>query len=143
MSLKDSLQQALDEARTSGEKRVEVHSDGVSAAVDLDEVDGIGVRVRGLRVTRGRDIPLGELAQELPQRVRSLPDRVMPIEVDESLRGGVFRTPVDPVQSDFYQLDVRGRDTDVRRYVVEGDERTQADFTMTRDALGRLVDELG
>jgi len=142
MSLKQALPAALDEARQTGARRVHVEADGASATVDVGEVDGIGVRVRGLRVTRAATVPIEELARVLPERVRSLPDRVAPVEVDAGLNGGVFRTPVDPVQGDYYQLDVRGRDAEVRRYAVNGGERAEADFDITRDSLGRLLDEL-
>lgn len=142
MSLGHALPAALDEAHQTGARRVQVDAHGASATVDVVEVDGIGVRVRAVRVTRAVSVPIEELARLLPERVRSLPDRVAPVEVDAGLNGGVFRTPVDPVQGDYYQLDVRGRDAEVRRFAVSGGERAEADFAITRDSLGRLLDEL-
>ncbi len=140
MPLRDALEDALDQA--SAGDTVEVESGGGKARVDVVDVDRLGVRVRGVKVTRDRDIPLEQLTHELPDRVRSLPQRVAPIEIDSGLGGGIFRTPVDDRKQDYFQIDVRGRDSEVERYVVEDGERKATDFTITREGLGRLVDEL-
>lgn len=140
MPLRDALEDALDNA--SAGDTVEVEAGEARARVDVVDVDRLGVKVRGIRVTRDRDVPLEQLADELPDRVRSLPQRVEPVEVDAGLGGGIFRTPVDDRKQDYFQIDVRGRDADVEHYVVEDGERRATDFTITREGLGRLVDEL-
>ncbi len=143
MSLRKTLDEALDRA-TSGDKgAIEVSTpDGRQASVDVVDVDRLGVRVRSVKVRRADDAPIKELAAELPTRLRSLPDRVVPVEVDSALGGGIFRTPVQSHDQDYFQVDVRGRDSEVRRYTVKEGEREEADFTLTRDGLGRLLDDL-
>ena len=81
----------------------------------------------------------------LPDRIRSLPHRVQPVEVDPVLGGGMLRSRPDEMKKrEFYQVDLSGqREVGVRRYRVQSDgQRKQTDFTLTREQLGDLIDEI-
>ena len=75
----------------------------------------------------------------------SEPHRVQPVEVDPYLGGGVLRSrPEEMKKPEFYQVDLTGdREIGVRRYRVQADgQRKQTDFTLTREQLGDLIDEI-
>lgn len=142
-----SIGRAIDQALTDhpgGSGEVSVEKDGGSAVVDVADVDRLGVRLRKLKVTRreARD-PLQEVAS-LPERLRSLPERVVPIEVDPHLGGGTLRTAPGEVRDrEFFEIDVRGeRDVEVRRYKATEGGREEADWVVTRKQLERLIDEI-
>jgi hypothetical protein len=106
-------------------------------------VDRLGVRVRGVRVDRDADQDVTERARVLPDRLRTLPDRVEPVEVAPSLGGAVLRTrPEDLRGGEYFEVEVGRRSTEVRRVRVVDGERQPSDFTLTREQLGRLLDEL-
>lgn len=144
MSLGKATDAAIDEAPASAGS-VEAQEDGARSKVEVIDADRLGVRVRGVRVQRAADMDIGREAGELPQRLRSLPERLVPVEVDAGLGGAILRTePSELTEGEFYELEVRGpRDLELKRYRVEpGKERERTDWTMTRKQLGRLVDEL-
>jgi hypothetical protein len=113
------------------------------AEADVVDVDRIGVRVRRVAVSAPRG-DVEALAKALPERLRSLPERVEPIEVSPKLGGAVLRTPVDQVRErEFFEVEVRGDDVTVERWRATDAGRERVDFDLTRKQLGRLVDELG
>ena len=124
---------------------VEAVVDSGCAEVDVVAVGGLGVKVRRVRFHRNESFDLAEESEQLPQRIRSLPHRLQPVEVDPVLGGSVLRSrPEEMRRGDFFQVDLHGtREIEVRRIAVGHDgARSDADFTMTREQLGDLIDEL-
>ncbi len=142
MSLGQAVQGALD-AASEGVAIADVG--GAHAEVDLEEVDRLAARVRGVRVRRAGDFDLTNEASDLAGRVRSLGEDLVPVEVSPVLGGAVLRTKPEHLRNhEFYELELHGnRDLELRRMRAEpGRDRQAVDFTLTRDQLGRLVDEL-
>lgn len=144
MSLDDALD-GLGGAGTAGVPR-----DGGSAEVDAVEVDRLGVRVRRVRVERTEPWDVRGRAEALPDRLRSLPERVEPQEVAPELGGAILRTrpadlrpsPGPGGRTEYFEVEVGERSAEVRRVRVQDGERSPSDFTLTREQLGRLLDEL-
>lgn len=137
-----SLSKTLDNALQKGVIKVE-HRGG-KASVDVVAVGPVGVRVRAIAIDRARDVPVSQAAEELVEQLaRVLPERIEAVEVDPGLGGAVLRTkPSEMRDGEFVEVEVRGsRSVRVRRWRVDG-ERVPVDWAMTRDQLGRLVDEL-
>ena len=144
MTSHDSISEALD-AMDGPTGAVEVDLPDGKGVLDVREVGALGVTVGEVRVRRNQPYELETAAQEVAKRVRSLRDRVVPVEVDTRLGGGVLRSrPEDMRGTDFYQVDLEGdREVRVRRFGPEkGGGRKVLDFTLTREQLGDLVDEL-
>ena len=138
-SSNDKLDDALD-ALDGESGTVSIDQDGGTAEVDVVEADRLGVRVRGVRVTRKRGVDVAREAKELPDRLRSLPDRVEPSEVAPELGGSRLRSK--PRKGEYFEVDVAPDRTDIRRTRVDDEgERHETDWTMTRDQLGRIIDE--
>lgn len=142
-----SLGRAVDEALSAqpgATGTVHAEADGASIDVDVVEADRLGVRLRNLRVRRAESYDLGEEARELPGRLRSLPERVEPVEVDPGLGGAILRTSPDEVEGgEYFELGLDGRELDLKRVKgVPGRDREPVDWTMTRRQLEKLVDEL-
>jgi len=135
-----TLNEALDALDGAGQ--VVVNEVGGRTEVDVVEADKLGVRVRELHVARDtRDVR--SEAEALPDRLRAIPGRVVPVEVDPGLGGAILRTrPENMGRGRFFQLDVRPEQTGIRRFRVVDGERTQEDFTLTREQLRDLVDEV-
>ena len=107
--------------------------------------DRLGVRVSRVRVHKGHAVDVTREAQDLPRRLRALPERLVPVEIDAAHGGAVLRTAVDEMRRrEFFEVQVAGsQDLDVRRYRVdEQGDRQAIDWTMSREQLGRLIDEL-
>lgn len=144
MKLSEALDEALDD-RAGQSGTVEIEDGDARASVDVADCGRLGVKVRGVKVRRGRARDIEQTARELPERLRSLPERVEPVEVDPRLGGATLRSkPEDMQGGEFFQVDVEGeRDVEVKRYRARDEGgREPVDWTMTRDQLGRLVDEL-
>jgi hypothetical protein len=137
------LDEALDRLPREG-GTVRVDRRGAEAEVTVVEADRLGVRVRGVSITRERPIDVSEEAKNLPERLRSLPERVAPVEVDAGLGGARLRTPPDELRGgrEYFEVDVAPSRTSIRRTrVSDGGEREETDWTMTREQLDRLIDE--
>jgi hypothetical protein len=125
---------------------VEIVIEGARATVDVVAVDKLGLTVREVGVCRERPFDLVEECAALPDKIRSLPHRLHPVEVAPELGGGVLRSrPEEMRRREFFQVDLTGdRNVGVRRFRVGDDgQREQTDFTLTREQLGDLVEELG
>ena len=144
MSLSRALDDALD---TTPEGTVTAESDGATAEVEVAASGPIGVTVRRVKVRRGRDVPVEEAARALPdQLARAVPERVEPVEVDPALGGATLRSKPEEMDGDrFFEVEVRGpRDVTIGRYRARrGEPRETAEWSMTREQLGRLLDDLG
>ncbi len=127
----------------AGGGTVSVQREGTRAKVEVLEADKLGVRVRGVEVTRGRPVDVSEEARALPERLRALPERVAPVEVDPTLGGARLRTRPEELRGrEFFEVDVGVSRTSIRRTKVgEQGERMDTDWTMTREQLDRLIDE--
>jgi len=140
MSGDETLDDALDALDGAGQ--VVVNEVGGRTEIDVIEADKLGVRIRELTVGRDpRDIRVE--AEALPKRLRAIPGRVAPVEVDPGLGGAILRTkPESMGRGRFFQIDVRPDQTGIRRFRVSNGNRTQEDFTLTREQLRDLVDEV-
>ena len=144
-SIPGALDEALDGIDGSG--TAEVERAGGRAHVDVEDVDRLGVRVRRVRVERDADWDIQERADALPDRLRTLPERVKAQEVAPELGGAILRTDPEAYDGErYFEVEVGKRAAEVRRVRVEaaGAERTRSadDWTLTREQLGRLLDEL-
>jgi hypothetical protein len=137
-----TLDEELDRVPAGG-GAVQVEREGTRAKVDVVEADRLGVRVRGVEVTRTRPVDVGEEARALPERLRALPERVAPVEVDPALGGARLRTRPEELRGrEYFEVDVEASRTSIRRTKVgEAGERVETDWTMTREQLDRLIDE--
>ncbi len=135
----DEALDALDGAGTA-----EVSGEGGGAEIDCAEVGPIGVRVNRVRISRVADADVVREAEALPERTRSLGERLRAVEVDAGLGGATLRTdPSDMHDNEYFEVDVRPRHTDVRRVKVGDDgERRPTDFAVTRKQLRGILDEL-
>lgn len=138
----DSLDTALD-AVPAGGGTVGVRRGASTAEIDVVDVDRLGVKVRGVRVERDREVDVAGEARRLPDELRALPDRVVPVEVDPALGGARLRTRPDELRrGEYFEVDVEARRTSIRRTrVAEDGGRAPADWTMSREQLDRLIDE--
>jgi len=135
------LDKALD--ALDGEGTVQVDRGSHQAEVEVADAGRLGVSVRRVRVHRSEPVDVAQEAMELPNRLRSLPERVTPVEVDPTLGGARLRTDPDDLRGgEFFEVDVSADETTVQRTRIdeEGD-RHSADFTLTREQLDRLIDE--
>lgn len=142
MSLKEVLDEALDAHEGSGE----VHAaDGEhSATLDVEQVGPIGIRIRKLCVKRP-PLDVGEAAEAYPERMRALGEPLKPIEIDRRLGGTTLRTKPESMRNgEFFDVEVRSDgQTGIRRLKVdEAGDRREIPWSMTRDQLGRLLDDL-
>ncbi|MCB9672986.1 MAG: hypothetical protein H6734_26185 [Alphaproteobacteria bacterium] len=126
-----------------GSGRVRVEREGGAAEIDVERAGPIGARVRRVRVERDQPWDIAERARALEGRLRSLPEKVEAQEIAPELGGAILRTvPGDLRGKGFYEVEVGPRSAEVRRVRLEGSERTEGEFDMTREQLGRLLDEL-
>lgn len=137
-----ALDAALDALEGAGEARATTPS-GAEVAVEAEAVGPIGVRVRKVRLQRAAPVDLQRECEELPERLRALGERVVPVEVSPVLGGGVLRTrPEDMRSREFYQVEVGPDSAELSRQRIYDEGREEVDFDLTRDQLRRLVDEL-
>lgn len=142
MSWRTRMDEALD---GQGPGIVQVDGErGGRAEVDIRGIDRIGVRVGGVRMTHGHDRDPTSEIDRLTRDLRSLPDRVQPFEVSPDLGGGNLRSrPEEMRNREFFEVEVRGREVDVRKHRVGSDgTREPVEWDFTREQLGRLLDEL-
>jgi hypothetical protein len=144
MSLGRTLAEEL--GRATGPGTVVVEHEGRRAEADVLDSDRLGARVAEVRVKRNPGFDVAEEAERLSKRIRSLPERLVPSEVDRGLGGAILRSDPDEMHGgEFFELDVRstGETRLGRQRAVPGSDREKLDFTLTHGQLGRLVDELG
>lgn len=139
MRLSDGIERALGRSDAL-ERPVEVAAGGARARVDVTAVDGLGVRVRSVRVEVDGAAPVTQRAVRVAEACRVLGEAVAPVEVDAALGGAVLRGPLR--RDVFHGVDLDPAGAEVRRWRVTEGERQPAEFTLTREQLGRLVDDL-
>ena len=143
--LSDGLDEALARQGREGGELVTVGAGAAEAEARVVDRDRLGVKVSRVRVRKGAAVDVTQEAAALPGRLRALPERLVPLEIDKAHGSAVLRTAIDEMRRrEFFEVQVAGsRDVDVRRYRVdEAGERQAIDWTMTREQLGRLMDEL-
>lgn len=114
-----------------------------SAEVHVVQADKLAVRVLRVRV-EGGDRTVQEEATRVPDALRGLAERVVPVEVDPKLGGAVFRSAKEEVQNrEFFEARSDGNVTEVERVCARPEGRVAVPFTLTREALGRMVGKLG
>ena len=115
-----------------------------SAEVDVEDVDRLGVRLRGLRVVASGPGDITRQAERLPEALRSLPERLVPIEVAPSLGGAILRSHArDIVDREFFEVRTDGRAATLGRVRSGPEGRETLPFTVTREQLKRLIDGMG
>jgi hypothetical protein len=111
--------------------------------VEVVRADGLGVRARSVRV-EGEPGPVEARAAALEGRLRALPERLRVLEADPRLGGAILRTREEElVDAEFWEARIDGGATELVRRRLVGGEREEVDFTLTREQLRRLVDQLG
>lgn len=125
-----------------GPVRVE-HDDGV-VEVDVVEAGPVGVVIDRLRVRPRDPAPLGARSRALASGLRLGGERLVEVEVDEALGGATLRTdPADMQGGRFFEVELDAEGAEVRRHRVGDDgARAAAPFAVTRDALGRAIDQM-
>lgn len=138
----EALERALDAHRPGEIDRVE--GPGWQAEVHAVEVDRIGVVVDRLRVV-GAPGELAARAGRLAEALRPGGERLDAVEVDAGLGGAVLRTrPEDMRGGRFYEVQLAPDHAELTRQVVRpGGGRAPAPFAVTREELGRIVEDLG
>lgn len=143
MSLSDVLGDKLD---LPGVKTgpIDVEADTGRVQVDLADADRLGASIDRLRVSVPSAVPLADQATRICRQVRHLPERLVPVEVDERLGGGVLRSdPADMRGKRYFEVGLDGSSATVERFKASpGGGREREPFTVTREQLGRLVDDL-
>lgn len=137
-----SLARRLDRDIT-GAGTVRVEADGSRVEAEVTEAGPVGVRLRRLRVEHDAPRDLLEEAETLPKRTRALGERLVPVEVDPRLGGGVLRTDLEDMRGrEFFELSLGPGHVEVGRQRVVEDGREEVDFALTREQLERLVEGL-
>jgi len=137
-----NLQDALDAVPDEG-GIAKVHDPAGEVSIDVIEVDRLGVRVRGVKVGHADPVDVSTEAEAIPDRLRAIPEVLIPVEVAPSLGGATIRTkPSDMRRREFFEVGVTPRQTEVKRFKIgEDGTRGVTDWTMTRDQLEGLIDQ--
>lgn len=138
--MKAALAEALDRKLEPGEV---AHADDGATRVEVDvtDVDRLGVSVRGVRVRASAPGDLRGCVDRLPDALDALPERVTPVEVDPVLGGAVLRSA--PRRREYYEVRTDGREVSIEKLRAAPEGRTRVPFTLTREQLGRLVEDVG
>ncbi len=113
-----------------------------SIEVDVADVDRLGVRVSRVKVARS-PVDVEAEAHALPQRLRALPHAIAPVEVAPTLGGARLRSIPAHAKDGWFEVAIEPGESVVTRTVRRGAERVSGDWTMTREQLEQLVEELG
>jgi hypothetical protein len=128
-----------------GDEEVRVKSGEVEATFRVSAVGPVGVRLKELEIRREGGFDVVEEAERLGRAVRSLGAELSPIEVDRGLGGAILRSPADAKRpNEFFEMDCeqRGKTRLRRLKSLQEGGREVIDFAMTREQLGRLVEEV-
>jgi len=144
-SLGKALEALLDDATRSEHAPglLEASYGGARVQAEIVDVDRLGVIVERLRVQAGSGDLEGQ-AERIAQTVRPAGQQLRAVEVDTRLHGGVLRTTAEHmVGGRFYQVGIDAQGAELTRHHKDEDgRRVRERFTLTREHLGRLVDEL-
>lgn len=137
-----SLSRALD-AQLGPPGSASAESGGRRVEVEVVESDRLAARVKSIRIGGGDGDVRGQ-AERLPGQLRgALPEHLVPVEVAPSLGGAVLRSePGDVRGGEFYEVRTDGSCTTVERLRATAAGRERVHFTLSRDALGQVIDGL-
>ncbi len=141
--LSDALRDKLELPGVGG-GRVMVDGEAGTVEVDLSAKGPIGAKVHRVRVESRNPGPLEQQATGICERVRGLGERLVPVEVDDRLGGGVLRSdPGDMRGKRYFEVGLDGEGATLERWKAkpQGGREREA-FEVTREQLGRLVDDL-
>ncbi len=147
-ALDDKLSQpdVLPDDDEAGSATIDAASDDLVVEAEVSDCDRLGATVERLKVRDPAGGDVRHQAAAMPRRLRSLGERLLPVEADPELGGAVVRS--DPQEMDggrFWEVSIGdgGREAELERFQV-GDEgqRSRQPYTLTREQLGRVVDGL-
>jgi len=146
-SLRQALDAALDAATGKDEGAagtIEASSGGIQVKADIADVDRLGVVIDRVEVTTDSG-NIEQRAARLVKQVRPDGQRLRAIEVDNRLGGGMLRTsPLKTNGGRFYEIDLNETGGVLTRHRKDAEGQRHAEqFTMTREGLGRLVEDIG
>jgi hypothetical protein len=82
-------------------------------------------------------------AERLSELVKPEGRSMRPTEVAPDLGGAILRTTPREKTREFYQLEIDDSGADLSKHRVgDGGKRQSAPFTLTREELGRIVDDM-
>ena len=142
--VEERLGEALTDAiRGPGKIAVEGRG-GRRAEADVIDADRLGVEVERVRVQGPSSAAIEARAIAIAAHLRPGGERLVPVEIDDQLGGGVLRTHRQEVRAGrFYQVDLDVDGAELGRFRVNDDgERIPEPFTVTREQLGQIVDAL-
>ena len=136
----------------SGPRQVGVDVEGGRLECEVQQVDEVGCAVDKLELRTDRlrasgPEQLRRVSERLSERVRYLLEPIAPVECDAE--AGQIRMRSNPPTRDsdgvkYYELDVSGQDGIVmsRFHARPGESRQNIPAHFTREALGRLADDI-
>jgi hypothetical protein len=155
MTLENLLQRKLADWRpdsASDRLTVDDTAGGWRASVQADVVETVGARVREVSVARLTPLadpaPLADRARQVAARVTGLLEPLRLVEVDAQQDVAQLRSDSPAVNGEtlgYYEVTLHGHGAaQVSRYEAARSEgkRKQVPFTLTHDALGKLVRDL-
>jgi hypothetical protein len=116
--------------------------------LELQENDRLGCRLREIRIARNRTgTDLAQEAERLAKRVTGLLEKLKIHEIDQGLGIAVLRSDTPAVQGDsrsYFELTLSSDRVTLKRWrsscAISG--RTPSDFTITHEALTKLLNDL-
>ena len=149
----DMVQKSLDERLRAGTARqtLLLAAAGLAFELDLEKADELACVVTRVQVapTARPSLPLAERGLAIANRITGLMEPLRVVEVDAPAAVAQLRSQTPATVGDgraYYELllEASGRAT-LRRYVGRSDEprREPAPFTLTREALAKLIVDLG
>jgi hypothetical protein len=155
MTLENLLQRKLADWRpdsTSDRLTVDDAAGGWRATVRADTVETVGARLREVSVARlaplDNPAPLADRARAVASRVTGLLEPLRLVEVDSPQDVAQLRSDSPAVKGEgvaYYEVTLHGHGAaQVSRYEAghNGGKRRQVPFTLTHEALGKLVRDL-
>lgn len=152
MTLENLLLQNLDKWRPQGRSTLSFdHAEsGWRATLDADRVDTIGIQLHTLQLSRVQPLPAGpslrEQAEAIARRVTGLLEPLRLVELDTAHGVAQLRSESPAVRGEakrYYEL-LRHESgtTTLSRYEAGAGPRQAVGFTLTHEALAKLVRDL-
>jgi hypothetical protein len=126
-----------------GPGTVTVDAEGRRIEAHVVDADRFGVVVERLRVD-GAPGDAATRANDLVENLRPGGQRLVPLEIDPRLGGGVLRTPAEEMsEGRYFQVEVDAQGAELSRHRVDPTGgRAPEPFTVTREQLGSIVDTM-
>ena len=149
MTLENLLLGNLDKWRPEGRDKLALDdaASGWRAVLDAEAVDGIGCRLWAVRLERLAPlpiaVPLRAQAESLARRVTGLLEPLRVVEIDEGRSVAQLRSDAPALKGEarlYYELERHEcGTTDLQRYEGGAGPRRAVPFTLTHEALAKLV----